>query len=493
MAPINVKYCPAIKDRTVERLNSYEEGWEAVLYENKEEHASRPDPSDAQSPEELVENCEAKEVFDLIEKRQWHDFVERINSSPETTRTALSGGATVFSSVSSGNLVLHEVCNNEPPLEVVEKLIAANKLAVKAKGNWGYLPLHYACTCGASAPVIKLLLDTFPEGARMIDCNDHMLPLHLASKWGSSEEVFMTLLAAYPEATLVKDDFGRTPMEYARSIHSDIIREVAIASLERGEWLCATSKASRQMMEAEYELRIEELQESHSKQISGLNTAHADEKSGFEATLKVHEVIEGGLLARTEQQETKIGALESALEIQTRDHEAKLEAEKELVVKTEVALGVKTAELNEMALRLDEAEKNNDVLAEQLCQKMMDFEIALEEIGRLSNRVERLDSLMTSIRHLTNTGSPMKDMEVRDAAPAGDDSKVRDFQAKARRLGQEARSRKDDKKVSSEFELVLPSKSKHIVHPVLSNRSRDEVGANICTEMGHIPAPKAEE
>jgi hypothetical protein len=492
MAPITIKYCPAIKDRTVERLNSYEEGWEAVLFENKEEHAS-PDPSDAQSPEELVENCEAKEVVDLIEQRQWNDLVERINSSPETARMALSGGATVFSSDSSSNLVLHEVCKNEPPLEVVEKLIAANELAVKAKGKWGNLPLHYACTCGASAPVIKLLLDTFPEGAQMIDCNDHMLPLHLASKWGSSEEVFMNLLAAYPEATLVKDDFGRTPMEYARSIHSDRIREVAISSLERGEWLCATSKASRQKMEAEYELRIKELQESHSKQISGLNTAHADEKSGLEATLKVHEVIEGGLLARTEQQETKIGALESALEIQTRDHEAKLEVEKQFVANTEVALDVKTADLNEMAVMLDEAEKHNGVLAEQVEQQMMDFESALEEIGRLTNSLESLESLMTSIRHLTNTGSQMNDMELRDAAPAGDNSKVRDFQAKARRLGQEARSRKDDKKLSNEFELVMPSKSKYVIHPVLSNRSRDEVGANICTEMGRVPAPKAEE
>jgi hypothetical protein len=77
------------------------------------------------------------EILELIEKSLWDDVIKRIEDYP-------SDASLFFGSKGSSNLAIHETCKQQPPIEVLEALIEANPNSVMTKGQWGYLPIHYA-------------------------------------------------------------------------------------------------------------------------------------------------------------------------------------------------------------------------------------------------------------------------------------------------------------------------------------------------------------
>jgi ankyrin repeat protein len=187
---------------------------------------------DAEHRMALEEKKAIAEANELIAKRRWEKLVQTIKACPKLASATLSGGSSMFSYGSQGNFLLHEVCKNDPPLEVLEVVVEANVDVVKTKGQWGYLPLHYACTSGASAEAVQFLIGSYPEGTRTMDDNDQMLPLHLACKWGASKDTLLALLESNPEATTALDAYGKTPMDYATSLSSASGRAIAIAILD---------------------------------------------------------------------------------------------------------------------------------------------------------------------------------------------------------------------------------------------------------------------
>ena len=119
--------------------------------------------------------------------------------------------------------------------------------------SFGWLPLHYACANGASASVVRVLLDAYPGGGVECDkrkrtplhfalCNtdlpaseemarllvrpfkdvsaasmedEHaMLPIHYACAYGSSEEVLHLIIEGYDEGIHCVDFKGRTPLHF---------------------------------------------------------------------------------------------------------------------------------------------------------------------------------------------------------------------------------------------------------------------------------------
>jgi len=169
------------------------------------------------------------EIFTVIKKRRWDDFLQMLAMYP---RSASIPCPKNIQSTAKGNLMLHEVCRNNPPLQVISALINEHPDAVKAKGGKGYLPLHYACATNSSPDVIKRLLDTFPASIRMRDTNDLMIPLHFACKWGASPNVIEMLVSTYPEGKQVRDIYAKTPIEYARELGSED-RGVILRTLDR--------------------------------------------------------------------------------------------------------------------------------------------------------------------------------------------------------------------------------------------------------------------
>jgi hypothetical protein len=460
MAPVTIKCAPAVEDRTVEKssTDSYEESWEAVLFEKKEDEG-RSEQSKRSPPSRGVSSKATRaEISDLIEQRKWDVLIAKVKRQPETALVVLSSGATPVSPLDiSGNYVLHEVVKNDPPLKVVEVLISANETALKSRGSWGYLPIHYACTSGASADVVEALLGSYSNGVMLKDSNDHMLPLHLACKRGADAEVLMALLTAYPEATTIKDDFGQTPLDYGRNIRSQEARSDTLSCLEIGKWLCAASNSAQKMAESHYELRLKNMKDDHKKEIDTILEEHSEEKARLLDFIKVHEMNAKDLEKKLASRHTKVEELEQTLETKAREFECKVEAEKKLLAKTEVALDVKSAEVKDVAKKLDEARKYGASLVHQLEETREQHYSALEEVENLSNRLETMKSLMASIRHLASPGKPFDGHEHRESAPTND--KMDKFRAKALKIGKKAKSTKDGKKSGSEICAIATTKT----------------------------------
>jgi len=73
---------------------------------------------------------------------------------------------------------IHLVCKFvDPPLDIVEALIACDPETVRWPDANGWLPLHHACANNASAQVLRCLVSAFPAGKTAQDTRDRT-PLH---------------------------------------------------------------------------------------------------------------------------------------------------------------------------------------------------------------------------------------------------------------------------------------------------------------------------
>jgi hypothetical protein len=215
-------------------------------------------------------------VYDLIESRQWEGVIEFFRTNPEASKTSR-----LSNFLSDGNFPLHEVCRQQPPLDVVNLLLEWNEEAVQMRGQHGYLPLHFACASGASYDVVARLIDVHPAATRCRDELDDALPLHFAAQWGASEEVLMEIVTTHPEGSFIRDASGKTPMDHAKKLPPTEAREYAITALETAPILVATAKAASKRVNQELDMRIKGTKEAHAEFIRQLEERQDDEKTEF--------------------------------------------------------------------------------------------------------------------------------------------------------------------------------------------------------------------
>jgi hypothetical protein len=73
----------------------------------------------------------------------------------------------------------HFACRNAPPLDVIDVFLSIAAGTVEWPDSFGWLPIHYACACGAETDVIKLLAEAYPESKTTVDRRGRT-PLHFA-------------------------------------------------------------------------------------------------------------------------------------------------------------------------------------------------------------------------------------------------------------------------------------------------------------------------
>jgi hypothetical protein len=94
------------------------------------------------TPETSARSMDAlQDALQLVEKKSWDALIDKVNEYPSL---ASMTEANAWSSGSQGNLALHEACKHQPSVGVIEALLQAYPDAVRTRGQWGYLPLHYA-------------------------------------------------------------------------------------------------------------------------------------------------------------------------------------------------------------------------------------------------------------------------------------------------------------------------------------------------------------
>lgn len=199
-----------------------------------------------QSDEDRIGNMGSKEQVDtkseeettvpslstLINQRQWHRVIERVGEFSSLTDVSIEDQVSFLGRDSLGDSFFHEICKNQPTVEVIRLWLERNKDDVKRHGIGGHLPLHYACAFGASVDVIEVLIEAYPDSLITPDDHDNMLPLHFACRQGATIEVLEVLLEAHPEATFAEDNHGLTPMDCAMSLQDQTIRDQVVKCIQ---------------------------------------------------------------------------------------------------------------------------------------------------------------------------------------------------------------------------------------------------------------------
>lgn len=149
------------------------------------------------------------------------------------------------------NTPLHWIVMHQPPADVVEVLIRNAPGTLRMKNSIGWLPLQFACLHGASLEVLDLLVQACPESVDMEATNfgdkpsqllqewahhhggqDHIFLLHKAILRGFSTPLVKLLLEAFPDSCLTRDIRGNIPLHYACSCSSVHSLEIVIMLLQ---------------------------------------------------------------------------------------------------------------------------------------------------------------------------------------------------------------------------------------------------------------------
>jgi len=213
LGKLPVKTSPVLLDRTRVNDGSSLENMEVIL-------CDREEPPSAEGKANQID----PECSKLIEARQWMEFCKKLYNLPEG------------SDFCANYRILHLVCEHMAPYDVIRMVFQMSQRSASEEDSNGNLPLHLACGANGSSNVIQLLLEAYPQGI-LVANNDMMLPIHIATQNALSEDVLITLMTFTPDAVIVEDAFGRTAIDYARSIECEESRDAVLACLERGPLL----------------------------------------------------------------------------------------------------------------------------------------------------------------------------------------------------------------------------------------------------------------
>ena len=179
----------------------------------------------------------------LIQQSQWNAVLERLEAHPleaeEELQVMTRGGFLA----ASGFYPLHYACERQPPLSVVQALIAAHSIAVLTRTMpGGCLPLHIACTWYGSEEAIQALVSA-DAGSCQIKDELGNVPLHCACFAGASPSVLEILIRADPEAVLQRNTQGSRPADITKRLQHGYRRAVlALLTLKKEEQLAKHRK-----------------------------------------------------------------------------------------------------------------------------------------------------------------------------------------------------------------------------------------------------------
>lgn len=369
-----------------------------------------------------MEKQDVARAFDVINNQDWEKLKRLIKSDPSIAHV---GFGTKDRRSSETQLLLHEVCKQQPPLDVVEVLIDANPSALKVKGQCGCTPLHWAVSYGASAEVVAKLIQSYPPGTRVRDDIQQVLPIHLASKWGVPDDVVLEILVAHPEGYFIRDGDGLTPMDYANQLRLSSDRDRMKQILSHAPLLCKVSKAAQVRVVHEQETKLRSIEESHSEQLTHWEQKYVQEKLKAKSrsqSLKAElETVTGLADTASRQLEEKVDVLttltvkcdelEAVLDKERKEHSNSLDIQKS---EMQTLLDAEAAKNKELVERLQEKETESSDLHEkmknlealkttlevELNAEREVTEMMVEEVEKLQSMEILVDEMMAKVKEL---------------------------------------------------------------------------------------------
>uniref|UniRef100_A0A7R9VL11 Uncharacterized protein n=1 Tax=Pseudictyota dubia TaxID=2749911 RepID=A0A7R9VL11_9STRA len=188
---------------------------------------------------------------DLIRSRNWDAVRKAVEASNSRFH---SGSSKTACSRRCSSSALSLAVSLDPPSDVVVSLLRLDPAAASHPDRSGRLPLHVACSTGASVDAVCLLLRaTSPppadaddrsasegsnQGAALCADADGRTPLHHAVEYASGNyysdtlEVIAVLCAACPGAAFVKDRWGETPCDVAAQMEEASVLDHDLKMIE---------------------------------------------------------------------------------------------------------------------------------------------------------------------------------------------------------------------------------------------------------------------
>jgi len=135
----------------------------------------------------------------------------------------------------NGMTLLHHLCHDGAPFEVLTLFIAISPESIAEPDNQGMLPIHHACLSTNRSSIFNVLQnlsDAYPESVFIEDHNrrnpsallktfakrmssNGMLLLHHVCRCTVSTKIFQLVFDAYPESLTYKDKSKMLPLHYA--------------------------------------------------------------------------------------------------------------------------------------------------------------------------------------------------------------------------------------------------------------------------------------
>ena len=106
-------------------------------------------------------------------------------------------------------------------IDIMQRIVAIHKDAVREVNSYGWLPIHTAA-CYSTVEVMEFLLSLYPESVVITtDGSDNLLHMAVFDKESATTSVMEAkvrfLCSRYPLMMLQRDDYGNTPLHYAIS------------------------------------------------------------------------------------------------------------------------------------------------------------------------------------------------------------------------------------------------------------------------------------
>jgi Ankyrin repeats (3 copies) len=181
----------------------------------------------------------------LIEKRKWKLAISRILSDPLSAERELKVMTRGGFMASSGMSPLHYACERRPPAHLVRVLIDAFPFAVLTRAMpGGCLPLHIACTWGASADVVEELLAA-DNGSVKVKDELGNVALHSACFSGADLKIVAMLLVTDGKSVVARNHQGSRPIDICKRLRHENRKEVMVVLNRKKEELMRTHHRSR--------------------------------------------------------------------------------------------------------------------------------------------------------------------------------------------------------------------------------------------------------
>ncbi|KAL7553087.1 hypothetical protein ACHAWF_018936 [Thalassiosira exigua] len=162
----------------------------------------------------------------------WQSAMNEIEYHPHEARTWTARTGFFDGGQESHVLPVHVACSSHAPLPVVRAIVEAfPECLTKKESLYKRLPIHLACRSDAPASVIEYLAQENRRGILEPD-NLGRIPLHYACSNGASVDVVRTLLRTNPLSGLHADCNGWLPLHIAIffGASTEVVRELVSVS-----------------------------------------------------------------------------------------------------------------------------------------------------------------------------------------------------------------------------------------------------------------------